>query len=54
MVDLKDGIENTISGPGIVVNVDPVVAARSGLRRRRSNSIPARFCKASLHPRRWW
>ncbi len=30
VVDLKDGIENTISGPGIVVNVDPVVAARSG------------------------
>jgi multidrug efflux pump subunit AcrB len=30
VVDIKDGIENTISGPGIVVNVDPVVAARSG------------------------
>ena len=27
---MKDGIENTISGPAIVMNVDPVVAARSG------------------------
>ena len=30
MTDVKDGIENTISGPAIVMNVDPVVAARSG------------------------
>ena len=30
VVDVKDGIENTISGPAIVVNVDPVVAARAG------------------------
>ena len=30
VTDIKDGIENTISGPAIVMNVDPVVAARSG------------------------
>jgi CzcA family heavy metal efflux pump len=30
VVDVKDGIENTISGPAVVFNVDPVVAARSG------------------------
>ncbi len=30
VVDVKDGIENTISGPAIVMHVDPVVAARSG------------------------
>ncbi len=30
VVDVKDGIENTISGPAIVINVDPVVAARAG------------------------
>ena len=30
VVDVKDGIENTISGPAIVMKVDPVVAARSG------------------------
>jgi len=30
VADVKDGIENTISGPAIVMNVDPVVAARSG------------------------
>ena len=30
VVDVKDGIENTISGPAIVMNVDPVVAARAG------------------------
>ena len=29
-MDVKDGIENTISGPAIVMNVDPVVAARAG------------------------
>jgi CzcA family heavy metal efflux pump len=30
IADVKDGIENTISGPAIVMNVDPVVAARGG------------------------
>jgi CzcA family heavy metal efflux pump len=30
VVDVKDGIENTISGPAIVMSVDPVVAARAG------------------------
>ena len=28
--DVKDGIENTISGPAIVMKVDPIVAARAG------------------------
>src|SRR5579883_3236676 len=28
--DVKNGIENTISGPAIVMSVDPVVAARAG------------------------
>ncbi|NDQ57006.1 MAG: efflux RND transporter permease subunit [Acidipila sp.] len=30
VVDVLNGIENTISGPAVVFNVDPVVAARSG------------------------
>ena len=30
VVDVEDGIENTISGSAIVMNVDPVVAARAG------------------------
>src|SRR5665811_34913 len=30
VADVKDGLENTISGPAIVMKVDPVVAARSG------------------------
>jgi multidrug efflux pump subunit AcrB len=30
VTDVKDGIENTISGPAIVMKVDPVIAARSG------------------------
>jgi CzcA family heavy metal efflux pump len=30
IADVKDGIENTVSGSAIVLNVDPVVAARSG------------------------
>ncbi len=30
VVDVKDGIENTVSGSAIVMNVDPVVAARAG------------------------
>ena len=30
VVDVEDGIENTISGPAIVMNVDPVIAARAG------------------------
>jgi CzcA family heavy metal efflux pump len=28
--DVKNGIENTISGPAIVMSVDPIVAARAG------------------------
>ncbi len=30
VVDIKDGIENTVSGSAIVITVDPVVAARAG------------------------
>ena len=30
VADVKDGIENTISGSAIVMKVDPVVAARAG------------------------
>jgi CzcA family heavy metal efflux pump len=30
VADVKDGIENTISGSAITINVDPVVAARAG------------------------
>ena len=30
VADVKDGIENTISGAAIVMKVDPIVAARSG------------------------
>ncbi len=30
VVDVKDGIENTVSGSAIVITVDPVVAARAG------------------------
>ena len=28
--DVENGIENTVSGPAIVMNVDPIVAARAG------------------------
>src|ERR1700675_1372212 len=30
VVDVLDGIENTISGPAVTYQVDPMVAARSG------------------------
>ena len=30
VADLKDGIENTISGPAVIMKIDPTVAARSG------------------------
>jgi CzcA family heavy metal efflux pump len=30
VADLKDGIENTISGPAVIMTVDPTAAARSG------------------------
>jgi CzcA family heavy metal efflux pump len=30
VADVKDGIENTITGSAIVMNVDPLIAARSG------------------------
>ena len=30
VADVKNGIENTISGPALVMNVNPVVAARAG------------------------
>ena len=36
VVDLKNGIENTISGPATQFNVNPTVAAKGRLYRRRS------------------
>jgi CzcA family heavy metal efflux pump len=30
VTDVKNGIENTVSGPAILIDVDPVVAARAG------------------------
>jgi CzcA family heavy metal efflux pump len=30
VADVKDGIENTVSGPAVIMKVDPLVAARSG------------------------
>jgi CzcA family heavy metal efflux pump len=30
VTDVKNGIENTISGPALTMNVDPIVAARAG------------------------
>ncbi|HEY4089714.1 MAG TPA: efflux RND transporter permease subunit [Bryobacteraceae bacterium] len=30
VADVKDGIENTISGPAIIMKVDPAIAARAG------------------------
>ncbi len=30
VTDVKNGIENTISGPALIMNVDPIVAARAG------------------------
>ena len=30
VADVKDGIENTISGPAVIMRVDPTVAARAG------------------------
>ena len=30
VADLKDGLENTISGPAVIMTVDPAAAARSG------------------------
>ncbi len=30
VADVKDGLENTISGPAVIMKVDPVIAARAG------------------------
>ena len=55
VVDVLDGIENTISGPAMRLQ------RRSGReprapdsRRRRWSSMPAPCCRANRPPRRWW
>ncbi len=55
VVDVEDGIENTISGPALTFNVDPGGRRRApASRRRKSNWMPAPFCRASRRPRPWW
>ena len=54
VVDVLNGIDNTISGPATVFQVDPaVVGARRVSRRRRWSWMPALSCKASRRRRRW-
>ena len=55
VVDVLNGIENTISGPRHVLQRGPGGGrARRIFRRRKWNSTPAPFCKASRPRRRWW
>ena len=55
VVDVLDGIENTISGPAVIFNVDPVGRRRAPASpRRKWNWTPAPSCRASRRRRRWW
>ena len=54
VVDVLDGIENTISGPATVFTVDPVPPRAPALPRRKWNWMPAPCCKASPPRRPWW
>jgi hypothetical protein len=47
VVDVVNGIENTISGPASCFKVDPVVPRAPGSRRRKWNWMRAPFCRAS-------
>ena len=48
VVDVRNGIENTISGPATVFRVDPTIAARAGFTRGRSRRLTRPLCwKAS-------
>jgi multidrug efflux pump subunit AcrB len=47
VVDVLDGIENTISGPATLFNVEPSVTARAGFSPRRWNWTPAPFSRGN-------
>ena len=54
VVDVKDGIENTISGSGDYDAASTRWSRRApASRRRKSNWTPARFCRANRPRRRW-
>ena len=52
VVDVLDGIENTISGPATMFRVDPRSRRGRDSRRRKSSSTRARSCRASRRRRR--
>ena len=55
VVDVLDGIENTISGPATLFQGRSRQSRRApDSRRRRSSSTPAPSCRASRHRRRSW
>jgi multidrug efflux pump subunit AcrB len=54
VVDLLNGIDNTISGPAVTFQVDPSVAARAGFTAEKSRSMPRLFWKGNPRPRPWW
>ena len=49
VVDVENGIDNTISGPATNFQVDPVVAARLGFTPTRSPRTPPPFSTACHH-----
>ena len=53
VVDVLDGIENTISGPATLFKVDQAMAARAGFTPQELETDAARSCRASRRRRRW-
>ena len=51
--DVKNGIENTISGPAIVFHVDQTTAARAGFTPQEIELDASAISRANRLPRRW-
>jgi len=52
VVDERDGIENTISGPAVVFRINPSVASRAGFSPEEWPQMRQRCWAESLHPHR--